>query len=116
MSSSESHLTRLIRFAGHTLLPTSLADLIGTDPLPLDRPGAEALVVRVIASKVAVFYQTATRVPAREVNDFILTVCQRIPEQNVLVLGRKQRTWHMTAALRLIGEFVADEALLRSCR
>ena len=66
---------------------TSLADLIGTDPLALDRPGAEALVIGVVASKVAVFYQTATRVPAREVNDFILAVCQRIPERDVLLLG-----------------------------
>lgn len=77
-ASSELHLTRLICLTGHTLLPTSLADLIGTDPLTLDGPSAEALMVRIIASKVAVFYQTATRMPAREVNDFILAVCQRI--------------------------------------
>lgn len=86
MTLSESHLTRLIRLAGHTLLTTSLADLIGTDPLALNRPGTEALVVGVVASKMAVFYQTATRVPAREVNDFILAVCQRIPEREILVL------------------------------
>ena len=82
-ASSESHLTRLFSLASHTLLPTSLADLIGTDPLALDGPSAETLVVGVVASKVAVFYQTATRVPAREVNDFILAVCQCIPEREM---------------------------------
>ena len=86
LASSKSHLTRLVRLAGHTLLPTSLADLIGTDPLALNRPGAEALMVGVVASKVAVFYQTTTRVSAREVDDFILAVCQRIPEREMLVL------------------------------
>lgn len=88
MSSSKSHLTRLLRLAGHALLTTSLADLIGTDPLPLNRPGAEALVVGVVASKVAVLNQTTTRVPAREVYDLKLAVCQRIPEQDVLVLAK----------------------------
>lgn len=83
---SKSHLTRLISLAGHTLLTTGLADLVGTDPLALDRPGAEALVVGVIAGKVAVFNQTTARVSAREVNDFILAVCQQISEQDILVL------------------------------
>ena len=79
MTLSESHLTRLIRLAGHTLLTTSLADLIGTDPLAFDGPSAKALMVGIIASKVTVFYQTTARVSAREVDDFILAVCQRIP-------------------------------------
>ena len=78
-ASSESHLTRVICLTGHTLLPTSLADLIGTDPLAFDGPSAKALMVGIIASKVTVFYQTTARVPAREVDDFILAVCQRIP-------------------------------------
>ena len=85
---SESHLTRLLGFPGHTLLSASLADLVGTNPLALDRPGAEALVVGVVASEVAVFYQTAAGVPAREVNDFILAVCQHTPEREILVLGK----------------------------
>jgi hypothetical protein len=44
------------------------------------------LVVGVISSKVTVFNQTTTRVPAREVNDFILAVCQHTPEQDVSLL------------------------------
>jgi hypothetical protein len=59
-SSSQLYLARLLGLAGHALLPTGLADLIGTDPFALDRPGAEALVVGVITSKVAVFNQTTT--------------------------------------------------------
>jgi hypothetical protein len=86
MGPSESHLTGLFGLSGHALLTTCLADLIGTDPLALNRPGTEALVVRVVASKVAVFYQTTTRVSAREVNDFILAVCQRAPEREMFVL------------------------------
>jgi hypothetical protein len=60
ISPSKSHLTRLLGLAGHTLLATSLTHLVGTDPLPLDRPGAEALVVRIIASEMAVLDKTAT--------------------------------------------------------
>lgn len=86
---SKSHLTGLVCLTGHTLLPTSLADLIGTDPLALDGPSAEALVVGVVASKVAVLYQTTTRVPAREVNDFILAVCQRMSERETCLYRRK---------------------------
>ena len=89
MSCSQSHLTRLISLTSRALLPAGLADLIGTDPFALHRPGAEALVVGVIASKVAVFNQTATRVSAREVDDFILAVCQQIPGRDVLVLGQE---------------------------
>jgi hypothetical protein len=59
-SPSKSHLTRLLSLAGHALLTTSLAHLIGTDPFPLDRPGAEALVVRVVASEMAVLNKTTT--------------------------------------------------------
>jgi hypothetical protein len=57
---SKPHLARLFSLADHSLLSTGLADLVGTDPFPLYGPGAEALVVGVIASKVAVFDQTTT--------------------------------------------------------
>ena len=58
--------------ADDALLATGVADLVGADPFPLDRPGAEALVVRVVAGKVAVLDQAAAGVPAGEVDDFEL--------------------------------------------
>ena len=105
-ASSESHLAGLICLTGHTLLPTSLADLIGTDPLALDRPSAEALVVGVVPSKVTVFDQTTARVPAREVNDFILAVCQRIPGLGECL------SWKETAYLAHDCSFAANRRIL----
>lgn len=58
--------------ANNSLLAASVTDLVGADPFPLDRPGAEALVVGVVAGEVAVFDQAAARVPAGEVDDFEL--------------------------------------------
>jgi hypothetical protein len=58
-------LTRLLLLlllgspADHALLAASVTDLVGADPFPLDRPGAEALVVGVVAGEVAVLDQAA---------------------------------------------------------
>ena len=49
-----------------------MTDVVGADPFPLDRPGAEALVVWVVAGEVAVLDQAAAGVPAGEVDDFEL--------------------------------------------
>jgi hypothetical protein len=62
--------------ANDSLLAASVTDLVGTDPFPLDRPGAEALVVRVVAGEVAVLDQAAAGVPAGEVDDFELFVVE----------------------------------------
>lgn len=64
--------TRLLRPANRPLLAARLADLVGADPLAFDAPGAKALVVRVVTSKVAVLDQAATRVLAFEVDDLEL--------------------------------------------
>lgn len=70
----------LLGAAHHCLLPARLADLVGADPLTLDRPGAKALVVGVVASEVAVLDQTSTSVSAMEVDDFELSSNQqRLP-------------------------------------
>jgi hypothetical protein len=53
-----------------------MTDLVGADPFPLDRPGAEALVVRVVAGEVTVLDQAAAGVPAGEVDDFELFVVE----------------------------------------
>ena len=58
--------------AHNALLAASGTDLVGADPFPLDRPGAEALVVGVVAGEVAVLDQAAAGVPAGEVDDFEL--------------------------------------------
>jgi hypothetical protein len=58
--------------ADDSLLAASVTDLVGADPFPLDRPGAEALVVWVVAGEVAVLDQAAAGVSAREVDDFEL--------------------------------------------
>jgi hypothetical protein len=58
--------------ADDALLAASVTDLIGADPFPLDRPGAEALVVGVVAGEVAVLDQAAAGVSAGEVDDFEL--------------------------------------------
>jgi hypothetical protein len=68
-------LARLLLLGGpadDALLAASVTDLIGTDPFPLDRPGAEALVVGVVAGEVAVLDQAAAGVSAGEVDDFEL--------------------------------------------
>jgi len=58
--------------ADKALLTTSVADLVGADPFAFDGPGAEALVVRIVAGEVAVLDQTAAGVSAGEVDDFEL--------------------------------------------
>lgn len=50
--------------ANNSLLAASVADLVGADPFPLDRPGAEALVVGVVAGEVAVLDEAAAGVSA----------------------------------------------------
>jgi hypothetical protein len=50
-----------------------VTDLVGADPFPLDRPGAKALVVGVVAGEVAVLDQAAAGVPTGEVDDFELS-------------------------------------------
>jgi hypothetical protein len=68
-------LTRLLLLGGpadDALLAASVTDLVGADPFPLDRPGAEALVVWVVAGEVAVLDQAAAGVSAGEVDDFEL--------------------------------------------
>lgn len=69
--------TRLLRPANRSVLATGLADLVGADPLALDAPGAEALVVRIVAGKVAVLDQAATRVLAFEVDDLELRTTEQ---------------------------------------
>jgi len=54
-------------------LATLLANLVRTDPFALDRPGAKALVVGVVAGEVAVLDQAAASVSAVKVDDFELT-------------------------------------------
>lgn len=54
------------------MLAALLTDLVGADPLSLDLPGAEAGVVGVITSEVAVLDQTTAGVAAVEVDDFEL--------------------------------------------
>ena len=51
---------------------TSLTNLVGADPLSFDRPHTTALVVWVIASKVAVLDQATSGMIAKEVDDFEL--------------------------------------------
>jgi hypothetical protein len=58
--------------ADDALLAASVTDLVRADPFPLDRPGAEALVVWVVAGEVAVLDQAAAGVSAGEVDDFEL--------------------------------------------
>ena len=68
-------LARLLLLGGpadDALLAASVTDLIGADPFQLDRPGAEALVVGVVAGEVAVLDQAAAGVSAGEVDDFEL--------------------------------------------
>lgn len=70
-------LTRLLLLllsgpANDSLLAASVTDVVGADPFPLDRPGAEALVVGVVAGEVAVLNQAAAGMPAGEVDDFEL--------------------------------------------
>jgi hypothetical protein len=54
------------------LVAAGLAHLICADPFALHRPGTKALMVWVIASEVAMFDQSATRVAAVKVDDFEL--------------------------------------------
>ena len=70
-------LTRLLLLllsgpANDSLLAASVTDVVGADPFPLDRPGAEALVVGVVAGEVAVLDQAAAGMRAGEVDDFEL--------------------------------------------
>lgn len=58
------------------LVATGLANLVGADPFALDGPGAVALMIWVIASKVAVFDQSSAGVPTVEVDDFELAANQ----------------------------------------
>jgi hypothetical protein len=58
--------------AHNALLAASVTDLVGVDPFPLDRPGAEALVVWVVAGEMTVLDQAAAGVPAGKVDDFEL--------------------------------------------
>ena len=58
------------------MMPAGLTDLVGADPFALDGPCAEAFVMWIIAGKVAVFNQTASGVPAMEMDDFELHVCK----------------------------------------
>jgi len=62
----------LLSSAQHRRLVTGLAALVGTDPFALDGPGAEALVVWVVSSKVAVLDQATPCVTAVEVDDLVL--------------------------------------------
>lgn len=68
---SKSELS-LLSAAHHSLLTARLANLVGADPFTLDRPGAKALVVGIVASEVAVLDQTSAGVSAVEVDDFEL--------------------------------------------
>ena len=96
----------MLSLTGHALLPTGLADLVRADPFALDGPGAKAFVIDIVASEVTMLDQATTRVFAREVDDFKLAVCQWIPARYKLELAQGPRTWHMTAALWQIGEFL----------
>lgn len=58
---------------------TSLADLVGADPLSLDGPYTTALVVWVVPSKVAVLDQATAGVIAQEVDDLELRKSQCQP-------------------------------------
>lgn len=57
---------------------TIAAILCRIRPLPLDRPGAEALMVWVVAGKVAVLDQTASDVTAAIVDIFVLAHSQML--------------------------------------
>lgn len=56
----------------YRLLPASLTRLVRTDPLALYGPGAEALVVGIIACEVTVLDQAPARVAAVKVDDLEL--------------------------------------------
>lgn len=89
--------------SSHHLLGTGLADLVGADPLALDRPSAVTLVVRIVAGKVAVLDQAAAGMPALEMDDFELCRVSADDSGKLVIilcdarLGRSQLTWHMTA-------------------
>lgn len=101
----------LLSPAGHVLLTAGLTDLIGTDPLSLDRPGAHTLVFRIVAGKVAMLDQAATGMPALEVDDLELAVVSASDSGKTDVAFRRGcfwkisvRTWHMTASLWLVDD------------
>lgn len=78
MSGDERHskpqlLSLLLLTKEHCSLATRLADLVGTNPLSFDRPNAVALVIWVIASEVAMLYQTTAGVSALKVNNLELS-------------------------------------------
>jgi hypothetical protein len=62
----------LLSAADIGLLAAFPADLVGADPFALDRPGAEALVVGIVAGEVAVLDEASAGVAALEVDDFEL--------------------------------------------
>lgn len=72
---SQSELS-LLSAAHNRLLPARLANLVGADPLTLDGPGPEALVVGVVPSEVAVLDQTSAGMSAVKVDDFELAWSQ----------------------------------------
>lgn len=49
-----------------------MARLVGADPFSLDRPGADALMIRIVASKVTVLDEAPTGMSAGEVDDLEL--------------------------------------------
>jgi hypothetical protein len=62
----------LLRSSHHRLLTTRLAELVRADPLSLDGPGAEALVIGVIAGEMTMFDEPSAGVPAVEMDDLVL--------------------------------------------
>ena len=56
----------------HLSLNAGLTALVGADPFALDRPGSKALMIGIVAGKVAMLDQAATGVAAVEVDDFVL--------------------------------------------
>ena len=59
------------------MVATGLANLVGTDPFALNGPGAVALMIWIVAGKVAVFDQSSARVTTVEVDDLELAANQR---------------------------------------
>lgn len=85
--------------SSHHLLGTGLADLVGADPLALDRPSAVTLVVRIVAGKVAVLDQAAAGMPALEMDDFELRGCVRGRFRQTCDHSLRCPSWEITAYL-----------------
>lgn len=79
--------------AHYLLLAARLAQLVRTDPLAFDGPGAEALVVWVIASKMAMFDQAAACVAAMEVDHLVLAKVSPVSDHLNLSAADLTHSW-----------------------